>query len=457
MIPFLAVLALAVLSSPRAQAQDAQAVRRQRMQALETLMGSSGDEPLSQFADTHLAPDYRDSFAPGNLLEHLRAIRAAAAHPGGLMVQPGDDGTLHVKFLTMSGEAVIAVKMEQAAPYRITSLEVENTKAVDRATQAPPITWETLESRMDEEAKAGFSGFVYAVHDGKVVLSRGYGFADRARQTPIDEKTIFSIGSTPIDFTRAAVLKLEEMGKLKTSDPITKYLKDVPADKQAITIDQLMTDSSGLLNFHNVPGTDADEDISWIDRDEALRRMMAETLLFAPGQGRAHSHSGWVLLAIIIENVSGQSYGDFVQKNIFAPAGMTRTSLFEGVASIPDDQVAIGYGDVSAGKINSPKYWGRTSWLVMGSGGMASTPVDLYRFVANVQTGNLLAPAQTQKFGAGGGVVVGGDVHGYLCVHAEHGDDAVVVCSNSHSHPGDHTSAVGMQLGQMVVGPPPGR
>jgi hypothetical protein len=89
----------------------------------------------------------------------------------------------------------------------------------------------------------------------------------------------------------------------------------------------------------------------------------------------------------------------------------------------------------------------------MGSGGMVSTPLDLYRFITAVRSGKLLAPAQTQKFGPSGGVMVGGDVHGFLCVHAEHGDDAVVMCSNSHTAPGDRTSAVGMQLGHMVTAP----
>jgi CubicO group peptidase (beta-lactamase class C family) len=454
---FLAV-ALVVNTSIRAHAQDSgDAARREHVKALEALMGSSGDEPLQQFATVHLAPDYRGSFAPDKLLEHLRAVRAAAPRPGGLMVRPGDDGSVHVQFMTMSGQASVVFKMEPAAPYLITSLEVESTKPVDAGAQAAPITWETLASRMDEEAKAGFSGFVYAVHGGHTVLSRGYGFADRAKQTPIDANTIFGIGSTPIDFTRAAVLKLEETGKLKTSDPITKYLKNVPADKQAITIDELMNDTSGLPNFHNVPGTDTDSDLSWIDRDEALRRMMGEQLLFAPGQGQAHSHSAWVLLAIIVETVSGQSYGDFLQKSIFAPAGMTRTFLHEGLAAIPDEQVATGYGAQSSGEVNSPKYWGRTSWLVMGSGGMVSTPVDLSRFITAVQTGKLLAPAQTQKFGAGRGVMVGGDMHGFMCLHAERGDDMVVMCSNVHSGPGDHTSSIGLQLGQMVAGPPPGR
>ena len=451
-IPLLLAVVLTAAAMPVRAQDPGQDPRHVRVQALESLMGSSGDEPLQQFAAEHLTPGYRDSFAPGKLLEHLRAVRAAAAHPGGMMVRPGEDGSLHVHFLLMSGAADVVLKMEPDAPYRITSLEVEGTKPADASAQAAAITWETLPARMDEESKAGFSGFVYAVHDGKVALSHGYGFADRDKRAPIDENTIFGIGSTPIDFTRAAVLKLEEMGKLKTSDPITKYLKDVPSDKQAITIDMLMSDSSGLMNFHEMPG-EGDQHLTWIDRDEALRRMMSEKLLFPPGKGQAHSHSAWVLLAIIVENVSGQSYAEFLQKNIFAPAGMTHTSLFEGVAKVPDEQVAVGYGDVKSGKVNSPKYWGRTSWLAMGSGGMVSTPLDLYRFITAVRSGKLLAPAQTQKFGPSGGVMVGGDVHGFLCVHAEHGDDAVVMCSNSHTAPGDRTSAVGMQLGHMVTAP----
>jgi hypothetical protein len=184
-------------------AEDADATaRHDHVQALEALLETGGDEPLQEFADAHIAPTYRDSFAPGKLLDHLREIRTAAAHPGGVLVNRLDDGTTRVRFMLMSAETAVVFHMETAAPYRITSIELDGTKPFDRGPEIKPITWETLEPRLDEEAKAGWSGFVYAVHGGKPALARGYGFADREKKIPIDVHTIFGIGSTPIDRLR---------------------------------------------------------------------------------------------------------------------------------------------------------------------------------------------------------------------------------------------------------------
>ncbi|HEX6790581.1 MAG TPA: serine hydrolase domain-containing protein, partial [Candidatus Krumholzibacteria bacterium] len=299
-----------------------------------------------------------------------------------------------------------------------------------------------------------FSGSVVVVRDGRVVLERGYGFADRERKIKNTPDTIFAIGSTPIDFTHAAILKLEEMGKLKTSDPITTYLSHVPDDKRGITIDQLMTGRSGLADFHHIAGVDADPDLTWIDRDSAVKRILGGTLLFAPGTDRRHSHSAWVLLAAIVETVSGESYGAFVRDRLFKPAGMMRTGLHEDLVRTDDREIAVGYEAQPAGKINSPKYWGRTSWLVMGSGGMSSTAGDLYRFFTAVRGARVLSDAAAKKFGPGGGVMVGGDDRGFLCMHAEKGRDMFVLVSNAHSGPGDGAWALGNRLAEMVVGAP---
>ena len=450
-----AVLLLMTLA-PVAHADDAEEISRHRhLRAIEALPPGAGDESLQQFADEHLAPAYRDSFAPGKLMELLRSIRMAGANAGGILYGRSGDWA-RVRFIGEKGETPVAFRMQPVVPYLIVELKLEPAVEGERGANVPPITWESLQDRLDEEAKSGFSGAVCVVRDGKVVLSRGYGLANRDKKISNDEYTIFAIGSTPIDFTRAAVLKLEDMGKLKTSDAITKYLKDVPADKQGMTIDQLMSGRSGLANFHHVRGVDADPDLTWIDRDTAVRRILGGKLLFAPGTEHAHSHSAWVLLAAIVERVSGKSYGDFVETELFAPAGMTRTHLHEGLVRFKDDEIAIGYDAGSFGAVNSPKYWGRTSWLVMGSGGMASTPDDLFRFVSAVYGAKLFSRAAAQKYGSSGNVLVGGDDRGFLCMHAEKGGDMFFLCSNAHTGPGDHASAVGKELARMVLGAPAG-
>ncbi len=344
------------------------------------MIESTGDASLRQFIETHLAPSYRGSFeSQQQLVQHLEAIRAACAGFGGVLVDPvGSDGLL-MKFMLDGSEADVMMRIDAAPPHQIVALDLQKAEPRAKGPEVAPITWENLDRRLQEEVANGFAGAVLVVRGGKIVLHKGYGLANRERKIPNGTETIFAIGSVPIDFTRGAILKLEEQGKLKTSDPITMHLATVPADKRAMTIDQLMNRGSGLHDFHHVEG-DADKDLSWIDRDTAVKRILGATLLFPPGQGEAHSHSAWVLLAAMVEIVSKQPYGDFVRTNFFAPAGMTRTGNHEDAEQFPDDQFAVGYGAQSVGALNIPKYWGKTSWLVMGSGGMQSTPMDLFRW-----------------------------------------------------------------------------
>jgi hypothetical protein len=131
---------------------------------------------------------------------------------------------------------------------------------------------------------------------------------------------------------------------------------------------------------------------------------------------------------------------------------MTSTFLHEGLRKVSDSRIAIGYEAETTGQDNSPKYWGRTSWLVMGSGGMASTVEDLAKFITAVHGGTLLAAKQTKKYGGEGGLWIGGDDRGLLCLHAERGKDMVVLMSNAHKGPGDLPSSVGQALGMMVLG-----
>jgi CubicO group peptidase (beta-lactamase class C family) len=130
---------------------------------------------------------------------------------------------------------------------------------------------------------------------------------------------------------------------------------------------------------------------------------------------------------------------------------MVDTGLHEELADLPDDRIAIGYEGKSVGERNSPKYWGRTSWLVMGSGGMQSTPMDLYRWLRAIREGTTLTKAGAAKYGIDrGGMFVGGDERGFLCMYASSGDDLVILCSNAHSRPGDRAWAIGRRLVDLV-------
>lgn len=292
----------------------------------------------------------------------------------------------------------------------------------------PPLTWDTLEERMALEAEAGFSGSVLVVRDGEVVFDRAYGMANRGAGIPNRPDTIYCVGSTPIDFTKAGILLLWEAGKVGLDDPITKYFDNVPADKRGITIEHLMTGQSGLRNFHDIP-TDRDPDHSYIDRDEAMRRIFSFPLLFEPGEGNAHSHSAWGVLAAIIEIVSGQTYDEFTRERLLGPAGMDDT--FNYGKPIPTERMAVGYSDMQDGEINAPPYWGPTSWLVKGSGGMVSTTHDMHRWHQAIY-GGLLSERALRLYSVGpGGYNEGGSQYGYVICSTEGRDTRFYFISNS--------------------------
>lgn len=328
--------------------------------------------------------------------------------------------------------------------------------SVVAAAATPSVTWDTLEDYLAAEAAAGFTGAVLVVRNGKVVVDAGFGLANRERKIPIRPDTIFAVGSAPIDFTHAGILWLAQHGRLELSDPITKFFDNVPPDKRAITIEHLMTGASGLANFHDV-ATDRDPDHSWVDREEAMQRIFAGELLFAPGTGREHSHSAWGVLAAILEKVSGESYQDFTRKHLFRPAGMTDTG-FNGDPA-PMERLAIGYGPRSDGEVNAPPYWGKTSWLVMGSGGQTSTTRDTARWLNAMRDGKILDPEWAARyFGPGPGANRNGDEYGFemFLYHAPMARSYAILMTNANKpSPGGEDATpfvrVSRAIGELVL------
>lgn len=280
-----------------------------------------------------------------------------------------------------------------------------------------PVTWEGLAARLEREAAAGFEGAVLVVRDGAVVLERAFGRANREKGIAHRSDTVFAIGSTPIDFTRAAILFLAQVGQVELEAPLGQYLEDAPADKRAITLGQLLSGRSGLIDFVDTP-EDRDPDHAWIDRAEFLRRVWASRLLFPPGSGEAHSHVAFGVLAAVVEVVSGQSYPEFCEENLFTPAGMVDTGFFG--EPIAEERLAIGYGPRKDGEVNAPPFWGRTSWLVMGSGGQVSTLRDLWRWQQALRAGKLLEPEYVARyFGPPGAILNGGDMYGFEIYYSQ--------------------------------------
>ncbi len=322
----------------------------------------------------------------------------------------------------------IAVAASGAAPASLAS-PAERGASVRQAA----VNREAADRIIAEAVADGFAGQVLAVVDGEVVLHEGYGYADADSAAPIDTSTVFAIGSVTKAFTRAAILKLAEEGRLSLSDPIARHLEGVPDDKQGITVDELVTMRAGFHEYHDDTG-----DHQAMTRDEALRRILSQQLRFAPGTEQAYSNSGYTLLAAIIENTSGQAYADYVRENLLEPAGMD-TAGFHGEDRWPDDEVARGRNGRMHGD-NAPNHWPSPTWVLIGAGGMVANADDLLRWIRAVRTGEVLGPEALARFypeDEPERIYAGGDDFGFitLVMEIDHADDVIIVNTNTGRRP----------------------
>lgn len=361
-------------------------------------------------------------------------------------VRPHDETTAAMVWQRGDERRHVLVRFNADPPHGITDLALE-----DAGQAESPLSWGNLPARLEKEIAEGFSGVLVVIRDGEEVLALADGMANRAKGIGMRRDTIFGIGSIPIDFTQVGILMLAQQGKLSLDDPIAKYFDDVPKDKRSMTIEHLRTGRSGLQDFHGKP-EDGNPDHAWIDRDEAVRRILGQELLFAPGEGRRHSHSAWGLLAAILEIVSGESYETFTTERIFKPLGMKDTGFYG--QPLPEARMAVGYGMRQNGEINAPPYWGKTSWLVMGSGGQVSTADDLLRFVRGMNAGRLLDERHAELLLATwrGGPLAGGSIFGFEAMAGTDPDNTFVLLSNSNPDGGEsRTIALGEALGDLVA------
>ena len=452
------LLMLGLLAPKRTDAQEGDAALRLRGQAIERLIAQHGDPSRHEFIQRHVSPELIESMGRDNLLSLLRRLQEACDPAADVLWQPRPEDGLRIEFHHRRRVSAVELQVESGAPGLIRSLtlalEAEPKVAASGDAEpmsVPPLRWDSLEAQLEEAAKTGFSGTVLVAREGEIVAHRAFGMADAVQGIVNRTETLFAIGSTPIDFTYAAVLKLVDTGKLRLEDPITRFFEDVPEAKRTITVAHLARGQSGLPDFHDIPGVDADPDLAWIDRATAESRILGQPLLFEPGTDSQHSHSAWVFLAAIIERVSGASYGEFLRTNFFDPMGMTRTGLYSWVNRFPETEIAVGRGGQVVGERNSPLHWGKTSWLVMGSGGMVSTAQDLYTFAREIRSGDYLSE-ETRKLYAGEQAGIGGNQRGFFCATAIREDDVAILCSNDHSMDGGIEMALGRALTTLILG-----
>ena len=253
----------------------------------------------------------------------------------------------------------------------------------------------TLYSRIDSYLTAGsengFSGAIAVVKDGDVIINKGYGPANKDTQTLNNPNTIFDIGSNTKQFTSTAILKLEESGKLKLSDPLSKYFKDLPTDKQNITIHQLLTHTAG---FPDAIGKDFDK----ISQEQFFKKLFSGKLLSEPGAKYSYSNTGYSVLGRIIELVSGQPYEAYVNEHLFKPAGMKQTGYL--LPEWDTKQLSRSYNrgilDGESPVVRYQRDRGIT-WHLKANGGINSTQNDMLLWYEALKTNKILSAGSLKK------------------------------------------------------------
>jgi CubicO group peptidase (beta-lactamase class C family) len=226
------------------------------------------------------------------------------------------------------------------------------------------------------------------VRDGRVIKAQGYGLADRERQVSASTETVYEIGSLSKQFAAAAVLMLVEEGRVGLDDPITRYFPQAPPSWGRLTVRHLLHHTSGLASYVDLPDSLAVAK-SEPSTDEVLAWFYELPIELAPGETWSYSNTGYYLLGLIVERVSGMSYWQFLAERIFRPLGMASTRTTDDASPLR----AAGYAwRDGAFEPRAPL----ATTTAHAAGALASTVLDLARWSAALDDDALLTAASRE-------------------------------------------------------------
>lgn len=296
------------------------------------------------------------------------------------------------------------------------------TVLVPGSVRAEQESGQVLRCTMARPDQGRFSG-VAAISRGPSISIEPRGVLAEAGSPPITDATRFNIGSAGKMFTAVAIGQLMEAGKVRLDDRVGQYIKELPPETAAITVRQLLTHTSGLGNFFN-PDT-----VAALQRIERVADLMpfitSDKPHFPPGTRFDYSNTGFALLGVLVERLSGESYGDYLNSRIFRPAGMTSTGLsfvagttargLTGDALPPRQPGALGprdgpppgerpgpppqgEGTASAAADDKLHPSPESAMPATPAGGLYSNPADLVRFFRALAAGKLLSMQTVRSF-----------------------------------------------------------
>ncbi|MEO1486609.1 MAG: serine hydrolase [Bacteroidota bacterium] len=208
-----------------------------------------------------------------------------------------------------------------------------------------------------------FNGGVLVVQNDSIVYRKLMGWQDTARQIALTDSSRFYIASVSKPFTALAIMQLEEQGKLRFEDPISKYFPDFASYTDSVNLRHLLTHTSGIPNHYDLGMQE-----EGMTNQDVLDEVKKHPLLFQPGERYAYSNSGYIMLGVIIEKLSGRSLDTYLKEAVFEPLGMKNTQVHDGTQTVPNKVIGTS-------KFGEPYPY---PFYTTGAGGMYSTIDDLY-------------------------------------------------------------------------------
>lgn len=345
--------------------------------------------------------------------------------------------------------AAVFTETPQTAP-------APQTVAAITPVQPAPLDAATLQRKVDELVDGhmkttGFSGSVLLAKDGKPLVARGYGYANIEWQIPNTPNTKFRVGSITKQFTSMIVMQLREQGKIKLEDSMCLYVAPCPETWKPVTVHHLLTHTSGIPTYTGIP---AWRQINMVPKttDEIIAFFRDLPLQWTPGERYAYNNSGYFLLGVIIEKITGKKYEQALQEMILTPLGLSDTGYDWTSTIIP--RRAAGYTGIGAKIANAQPLDMQQPYA---AGSLYSTVEDLLKwdqalytakllpeaakkimwtpFLQNYAYGWTIAPPAANAFGGYSRILHGGGINGFsaMIVRVPEPKMTVIVLSNNDS------------------------
>ena len=428
--PTAALALLLSLAAPaQAQEPDVDSPRYRAIFEINDLLSGQDEDDIGRFLEERLAPalaERRDELAYELIVARDNSAQLMGATPEG---QHGARVRLHLR---SGGSGSVTFALEPEPPHRFVSLALSGFDPDAEPLSDRELAKE-LRAHIDELAKRDeFSGTIVLARGDEVLLREAWGLASKRYGVPNRPDTKFNLGSMNKMFTGVAIAQLVEAGKLSFDDIVGEHLPDYPNPEVAekVTIHHLLTHTSGLGSYWND---------RWEERwtklrevDDLLPLFADEPLAFEPGELFQYSNAGPVVLGLIIEKVTGQSYYDYIREKVCGPAGMLDTDCYEMDTPVPN--LAMGYTMSVPDGASGEGFWRNNLFMHSVRGGPAgggfSTVDDLLKFSRALQNHELLSPEMTATVITG--KVDNGPYSGYGYLFGDDREGGV----RSHGHNG---------------------